>query len=520
VPKNKNYESVQAIVKDAAGHLWLGTMEGLLRFRLADASWKHYRHDPTDSTSLSSDNIFTVAIDPLQPARYLWIGTRGSGLNRMDIQSGKCSSYTERDGLPNNVIYGILPDDAGNLWMSTNKGLSCLNVQKQTFRNFDYKDGLQSNEFNRRAYCRTRDGCLFFGGVNGFNYFYPRDIVGNTVVPQVVVTAVKKHNQSVPEAIYVPQGLTLPYRENFVSFEFASMDFTNPQKNEYQYKLEGFDKNWIHSGTVHNATYTNLDPGTYTFMVKGSNSDGIWNEKGTAVQLTILPPWYGTWWFRTAMALAFLSAVYGFYSYRLSQALKLQDVRNRIASDLHDEVGSNLSNVFIFSNVAQQKANEETAPLLQKITDYTQQSMEAMNDIVWMINTRNDRFENIMVRMRTLAAELSDATDCALQLDFDEKLNDVKLNMEDRKNFYLIYKEALNNTAKYAGCKSLSIELKLNGNNVTLKIKDNGKGFDVANTTNGNGLFNMKKRAALLKGTLSVKSTVGEGTITQITFKV
>jgi signal transduction histidine kinase len=122
--------------------------------------------------------------------------------------------------------------------------------------------------------------------------------------------------------------------------------------------------------------------------------------------------------------------------------------------------------------------------------------------------------------MRTLAAELSDATDCALQLDFDEKLNDVKLNMEDRKNFYLIYKEALNNTAKYAGCTSLSIELKLNGNNVTLEIKDNGKGFDVANTTNGNGLFNMKKRAALLKGTLSVKSTVGEGTITQITFKV
>jgi signal transduction histidine kinase len=172
--------------------------------------------------------------------------------------------------------------------------------------------------------------------------------------------------------------------------------------------------------------------------------------------------------------------------------------------------------------VAQQKAkgNAETAPLLQKITDYTQQSMEAMNDIVWMINTRNDRFENIMVRMRTLAAEFSESSDCKLHLDFDEKLNDIKFNMEERKNFYLIYKEAINNTAKYAVCKSLWIEMKLHQNTVTLKIRDNGKGFDAAKTNNGNGMFNMKKRAEMLKGILTVVSTVGEGTTLQLSFKL
>lgn len=215
-------------------------------------------------------------------------------------------------------------------------------------------------------------------------------------------------------------------------------------------------------------------------------------------------------------------AAYSFYRYRLQQALKVQAIRDKIAQDLHDEVGSNLSNIYIFSNVAQQKAKatDETAPLLQKITDYTQQSMEAMNDIVWMINTRNDGFENIMVKMRTLAAELSDATGCKLDLDFDERLNDIKLNMEDRKNFYLIYKEALNNTAKYAACKTVCIELKLHHNIVTLRIIDNGKGFDSANTNKGNGLFNMKKRAEMLKGALTVVSVIGEGTTLQLSFKV
>jgi signal transduction histidine kinase len=146
--------------------------------------------------------------------------------------------------------------------------------------------------------------------------------------------------------------------------------------------------------------------------------------------------------------------------------------------------------------------------------------MEAMNDIVWMINTRNDRFENIMVRMRTIAAEFSETSNCSLHLDFDEKLNDVKLNMEARKNFYLIYKEAINNTAKYAGCKSLWVEMKLDKNTVTLRISDNGKGFNTANTNKGNGMFNMKKRTEMLKGALTVKSAIGEGTTLQLTFNV
>ena len=523
-------ELIQCKIKDSSGNIWLGTSQGLLRFNLANKEWSVFKNKPDKPTSVSSNVIFSLCLDPVQPTKYLWIGTNGGGLNRMDMKTGKCLVFSTKDGLPNNVIYGILPDDEGNLWMSTNKGLSSLNLKKRTFRNFDYKDGLQSNEFNRGAYCRTRDGCLFFGGVNGFNYFYPREILNNTTRPQVVITGLKIRNQPVParakgsplsKSIYLTEKLTLPYKDNFISFEFASMDFTDPEKNLYRYKLEGFDKDWINSGNTYSANYTNLDPGTYTFRVKGSNNDDLWNETGTSVKVVILPPWYMTWWFRTLMALAVVLAAYGFYRYRLRQALKLQFIRDRIANDLHDEVGSNLSNIYIFSNVAQQRAtaNDETATLLQKITDYTQQSMEAMNDIVWMINTRNDRFENIIVRMRTLAAELTETFDCDLQMNFDESLNDVKLNMEERKNFYLIYKEAINNLAKYAGCKNVWVSMSLRHNTVTLIIRDNGKGFDVANTK-GNGMFNMKRRAEFLNGTFQVNSKIGEGTTLQLSFKV
>lgn len=533
LPNSKDYpDFIQTGLDDSNGHIWLGTTQGLARFGKNDKSWAVYRNDPGNRESLSSNRIFCLIFDPVQPRKYLWIGTDGGGLNRMDLATGKCIVYRTKDGLPNDVIYGILPDDEGNLWMSTNKGLSCFNPVKQTFRNFDYKDGLQSNEFNRRSYYRTKDGCLFFGGVKGFNYFFPAEIGKNQAVPKVVITGFEIRNKPVPiatqasplqSAIYLTKNITLPYEQNFVSFEFAAMDFVNPEKNNYRYKLEGLDKDWIDGGTNNSATYTNLDPGTYTFLVKGSNNDGAWNDTPTSLQLTILPPWYMTWWFRTAIVFSVLLSVWLGYRYRLAQSLKLHAMRDRIAGDLHDEVGSNLSNIYIFSNVAQEKAiakNETTAPLLQKITDYTQISMEAMHDIVWMINTRNDRFENIMVRMRTLAAEISESLQCRLHLAFDEKLTTVKLNMEDRKNLYLIYKEALTNMAKHADCATLWVEMKLVRHAVTLTIRDDGKGFDPTSTSKGNGLFNMKNRAALLKGTLTLTSAEGEGTRLQLRFKV
>lgn len=528
---NEYPDFIQCKIVDSSGNIWLGTMEGLLRFNIESKQWTVFQNQPADLSSLSSKRIFSLCLDPAQPKKYLWIGTDGGGLNRMDLATGKCTLYTSKNGLPNNVVYGILSDDDGNLWISTNKGLSCFTPQKQFFRNFDFEDGLQSNEFNRRSSCKTKDGCLFFGGVNGFNYFYPREMLSNKTVPQVVITGLRIRNQPISilsqgsplsKAIYLTKDIKLPYEQNFVSFDFASLDFTNSEQNQFQYKLEGFDEDWIQSGNVNSATYTNLDPGTYTFRVKGTNNDGIWNEAGTSIQITVLPPWYMTWWFRLLALAAIATILYFIYRYRLRQALKLQAIRDGIAQDLHDEIGSNLSNISIFTEVAKEKSFEPIAvqSLLTQIADSTQTSQEAMSDIVWMINTRYDRIENIIARMRTLAADLFETGGQQLHMDFDEGLEDIKLDMAARKNFYLIYKEALNNAAKYAASNNIWIQMKLHNGNIFVSIKDDGVGFDMHKHLPGNGLINMKRRAEMLRGRLSIHSEVQNGTTISLSFPV
>ena len=527
---NGNFGSVVDIKQGVDGKVWLGTdNDGLLCFDPVSNKWAMFRNDPKDKSSLSFNSIFTLCFDPVEPAKYLWIGTNGGGLNRMDLSTGKCTRYSTKNGLPNDVVYGILPDNANNLWMSTNKGLSCFNPSKQSFKNYEEKDGLQSNEFNHNVYLRSKKGILFFGGVNGYNYFDPATITSNPVAPKVVITDLRIKNQTVnvneprsplKNAVYLEKKIVLPYRDNMITFEFAAMDFTAPDKNQYTFRLEGFDGDWINAGNNNTTTYTNLDPGTYTFKVKGSNKDGVWNEEGASIKVIIIPPWYMTWWFRTLVVLSIAGGVYAVYRYRLRQTLKLHAIRNSIARDLHDEIGSNLSNISIFSEVAQEQKGTaaETEPILKKINEYSRVSMTAMSDIVWMINARNDGFDNIISRMRSLAAELFEAKNYMLHLHFDEQLNHLSLNMEQRKNFYLIYKEAINNIAKYALCKNVWITLKKEHNTITLLVKDDGTGFDKGVKNKGNGLYNMEKRAETLKGKLAIESKPGEGTEIQLVF--
>jgi len=412
--------------------------------------------------------------------------------------------------------------------MSTNKGLSRFTVSTAHCKNFGSRDGLQSDEFNRNAYCKSNDGILYFGGVNGFNFFDPRSLVDNAVVPNVLITDFKLSNQSVSinthgspltQPAYLTPAVTLPYSEQMITLVFASTDYTASAKNQYRYRLDGFKDAWIDAGNHNTATFTNLDPGTYTFVVQGSNSDGIWNQSGASLRLIVLPPWYMTWWFRMALVTAIAGAVYAIYRYRLRQALKIQLVRNRIAQDLHDEIGSTLSSIHIFSEVGKVKSQRgEVHDILGQINQHTKSSMGAMSDIVWMITARNDRFENIVVHMRELAVQLFEVAGINLHLDFDPKLDDTRLGMEARKNFYLVYKEAINNCVKYANAGNVWISMSLQRKIVTLTIKDDGVGFDTKSPSTGNGLVNMRNRAAALNGTLKLESQAGNGTVVELSF--
>ena len=315
---NDPYNFTVALHEGRDGLIWAGTVKGLMRLDLATGDWRQYMNDRSDPHSLASDIIFSICADPDDPTGVLWIGTNGGGLNRFDVHTGKVERITTRNGLPNDVVYGVLADGDGRLWMSTNKGIACYDRHSKSFRTFTVNDGLQSNEFNRNAYAKGRDGTLFFGGVNGFNYFDPRKLTADTTSAPIHITGVKLINKPVDfraadaplkEPAYLSTGMTIPYDANMVTFEFATLEFAAPQDHHYRYKLEGFDKEWIQSGTERSAVYTNLDPGTYTFRVRGDNRDGVWGAQAASFTLTVLPPWWRTWWAWALYVLAVAGAI-------------------------------------------------------------------------------------------------------------------------------------------------------------------------------------------------------------------
>lgn len=316
-PNSLSDVSAFLIHEDHSGTLWIGTFSsGLNKFQRETEKFIHYKHDANNPNSLSYDRILSIYE---YPSGILWIGTFGGGLDKFDIATETFTHYTEKDGLPNNSVVGILADDEGNLWLSTGKGLSKFNPKTETFRNYDVSDGLQGNEFDGvKAYLKSKTGEMFFGGLNGFNAFYPDQVKDNPYIPPIVITDFKKFNESVKldKSISEIESIKLSYKDSFFGFEFAALDYTNPLKNQYAYKLEGFDKDWIYSGTRRYASYTNLNGGTYIFKVKGSNNDGLWNEEGTSIKILITPPPWKTWWAYTLYIVVLVSAVMGYVQWK------------------------------------------------------------------------------------------------------------------------------------------------------------------------------------------------------------
>ncbi len=324
--KSLSNDYVYTIFEDHLHQLWLGTGNGLNRFDRKTETFLSYKNNPQDPYSISNNRIYAIAEDQ---EGALWIGTQGGGLNRFSRDTEKFIYYTEEDGLSNNTIYGILIDNHANFWMSTNRGISKFNPDTEEFENFDVSDGLQNLEFNTNSYFKSKEGEFFFGGIDGFNSFYPDSIEYNTYIPPIVITDFKLFNKSVPisldsdkksllsMSITETEEIKLTYQQNIISFGFAALDFTVPEKNQYAYILKGFEKEWNYVGNNRNANFIGLPPGKYTFSVKGSNNDDVWNQKGTSLKITILPPFWETWWFRTLLIIMICVIAYSWYRMRV-----------------------------------------------------------------------------------------------------------------------------------------------------------------------------------------------------------
>jgi signal transduction histidine kinase len=355
---------------------------------------------------------------------------------------------------------------------------------------------------------------MYFGGTNGFVRFHPDSVHDNLDVPPVFITTFKKFykDAELDSAITEKRAVELSYRENVFSMEFAALDYIHPERNQYAYKLEGLDKEWVYCGTRREATYTSLDPGTYTFRVKGSNHDGVWNEAGASLTVIVNPAFWQTFWFKAGVALLFAAVLYTLYRYRLSRLLELQRFRLRIADDLHDEIGSELSGIALESDLIARQLQAETPQHLRLTTigRSIRAAADNLRDVVWVVNPELDTVQDLVARMRAIASKML----AGHQVTFESSTSPSwsSLDLEVKRHVLMMFKEMLNNILRHASATHVQIELNFKEKHLQLRVKDDGVGFTPSSPSTGRGLASLRSRAAAIGGKFTLESKPGSGT--------
>lgn len=509
---------IRTVLIDDNNTVWCGTDEGIVLVKHNKVIRKFHANDK-DSAALNNNRVTFIYQDR---NKNIWIGTK-AGLNLFDAEKNNFRHFAPVDNLTVETILSIREDKQGNLWMGTNNGLVKFNTAAKSFAKYSIEDGICSNEFEPNAVCNAGD--LFcFGTASGLVSFYPSAIVANNFIPPVVITGIRildKPLAAFDDTTLIntcrrEKKLVLKYNQNFFSFEFAALSYNNSKANKYTYILEGVDKQWRNPNTQNFAGYTDIRPGHYVFKVKAGNNDGVWNTQPAVMQVIIMPPWWQTWWFYALCILVAFGIIYIIYRIRIQQVLKLYRLRSSIAKDLHDDVGSALSSIALLSNISEKartKANLQPQEVFTRIGDTSKRMIGLMDDIVWSVNPDNDRFSNMLVRMREYAAEMLEPKNIVLDFHTADEMDELRIPMQMRKDYFLIFKEAINNLAKYAECEVACISIKKENKNIVTTIKDNGKGFDAAIIHSGNGLKNMQQRAIAIKSKLIIETIQGEGTV-------
>jgi len=510
---------IWSIHEDTHGLIWIcAGGGGLNMYDRETGSFSHYHTKPNDTSGLPYGSIRSFHEDG---NGTLWVGSV-TGLDRFDRSSGACVHYAGKDGLESDHIGAILHDDSGCLWMSTTRGISKFDPRTAVFRNFNEDDGVAIHPFMAQSGYRTRNGEMYFGGINGFVRFHPDSISDNPSVPPVVLTRflIADTLATLDTVIAEKKAIQLSYDEDSFAFEFASLNYTNPVKNQYAYKLSGYDKNWVQCGTRRYTSYTHLDPGAYVFTVKGSNNDGKWNEAGTSISIIIRPPYWQTWWFRSFVAAVIIGLVVLFHNYRVARVLEIERLRVRIATDLHDEIGSNLSAIALQSDLVRSgvtmgdKGNDR----LVEISRSARQMANDLRDIVWAINPGLDRLSDIVDRMRIIASAMLGGISYTFQGQNGTSTD--RLKIEFRRSILLMYKEVLHNIVKHARATQVCIVINEETGCFTITIEDNGVGFDTALPSSGYGLSSLKSRASSIGATLEIVSSPEKGTRVTIAAKI
>jgi len=517
--------SVAAFCDDSRGNLWFGTADrGLFRMNLATNVTTCYRHDPADTGSLPHDYVPAVAMDREQ---RLWVGT-SAGLALFDYSTERFANYSillpfrlrsietgnEPQGGPLRVC-AIVEDRRGNLWVSLGRGgIARFDVERRAFRHAGEAEGIVVYGGRRSALFTTTEGTVYVGGTGGINWFDP-DSLGTEAPP---APAAITHVRVLQEALFVspahPAPVHLNYQENTLTFEFTLLDFRSPAAQQCIYMLAGADRDWVVPGDERRVTYANLPPGKYTFRVRAAadRAQGQAAASEASMLIVIEPPYWQTWWFKSLVLLLVVAALYGLHRYRLSKALALERLRLRIANDLHDDIGSQLTGIALESDLVARllpsgsPARSRLAQVGQTIRD----SANNLRDVVWIVNPDPDSVHDLVGRMKANAERMLTAH----RYTFDSSLPSFpsSVDMEFKRHVLMTYKEMLNNVVRHARAKQIRIEITLQGKRFRLCVEDDGIGFDPSARSEGRGLSGMRSRAEAIGGTLTIESSGATGT--------
>jgi signal transduction histidine kinase len=500
---------------DRRGRVWLATYKGV--YYVAEGGQRFVSADSlTPSVRLQDPAVNTVYTDR---RGNLWAARWGS-VTQMDPAGRILTVLTAQDGLYDRENKGLAEDRSGNIWIGNYEGLHCYQPATKRLLRFTMNDGLLSNNTTGRIAATPDGNELLIGQKNGLNVVQAGKLLQPYPPPTLAISSFKIEEQE--QNLDFTGTVQLKPSQNAFSVDFTTLNYNKLHYNQYAYYLAGFEPTWRRSGTAHRAYYTNLDPGEYTLYMKAGDAFGNWNPAPLQLRIEVLPAYYQTWWFKLLLAGMGAALLYTLYRYRVSQLLRVQHVRNRISADLHDEIGASLSGISIIGLMAQKGLPERhpSAPLLERMMEEVHQISGALDDIVWSINPKNDELDSLIARMTRYASELLEARHIECHLVLPRRPEHLKLSMEKRRDFYLFFKEVINNLAKYAGCTQARIEITLERQYLRLVVRDNGVGFDPLAPSERNGLRNLKKRAESLRGRLSIDSAPGAGTTVRLEFPV
>jgi ligand-binding sensor domain-containing protein/two-component sensor histidine kinase len=495
---------------DRAGQLWIASNDEIAR--LVNGEFQFF--EATEGLPTTRSRAFFM-----DSRGWLWIALYRKGVAVVKdptAEQPQFINYSTADGLASDLVWSISEDNFGRMYFATGRGLDQFEVTTGRLRHFTTRDGLAGDI---TSHCfKDSKGNIWISTSSGLSKFNPALESIATSEPPIYISRVliAGEDQNLPETglMQLPALQLAPSKNNLL-IEFVALSFQSENDLLYQYKLEGADADWRPPSAERAVNYANLAPGAYRFLARAINRDGMVSRTPATFEFTILPPMWRRWWFLSFTALALGGLIYALYRYRLQQAVELERVRMRIAHDLHDDVGSSLSQVSILSEVVRQRVNAEDEAVnnpLSLISRISTEAVDSMSDIVWAINPQKDRLRDLTRRMRQFAGEVFTARDIAFRFDAPDSHADVKLEPDTRRQIFLIFKEAVNNVVRHSHCSRAEIHFFVEGAELVLQDRDDGKGFQVAEDGDGNGLVSMRKRAESLQATLQVISEKSRGT--------